>query len=92
MGDSLATSPKNIDAYAPLHEKMSAQRESGYQMQPGDPVLGAVAIIKALTSEHPPLHLLLGSDAYEAAMKQLHSLKSEFEVWKELTFSTDIKE
>lgn len=92
LGDSLATSPKNIDAYAPLREKMSTQRETGHQSQPGNPALGAAAIIKAVTSEHPPLHLLLGSDAYEAAMKQVHALKSEFEVWKELTFSTDIKE
>lgn len=92
LGDSLATSPKNIDAYASLHEKMSAQRESAHRAQPGDPVLGTTAIIKAVTSEHPPLHLLLGSDAYEAAMKQVHALKSEFEAWKELTFSTDIKQ
>ena len=77
LGDSMVTSSKFIDAYLSLHEKFSTQRKSGHRSQPGDPALGAAAIIQAVTSEHPPLHLLLGSDAYDAAIKQVDALKNE---------------
>lgn len=38
--------------------------------QPGDPVRAAAAIIKAVTAENPPLHLLLGRLAYDVANKK----------------------
>ncbi len=42
-----------------------------------------------MKAEHPPLRLLLGSDAYQLAQTKLESLRSGFEQWKDLTQSTD---
>ena len=60
--------------------------------QPGDPVLAAEAIIKAITPENPPLHLLLGKFAYEAAKAKLDNLRKDFEAWREVPLSSDFPE
>jgi NAD(P)-dependent dehydrogenase (short-subunit alcohol dehydrogenase family) len=57
--------------------------------QPGDPARAADAIIEAITSKHPPLHLLLGQIAYERATAKLADLRTEFETWRDVTLSTD---
>jgi NAD(P)-dependent dehydrogenase (short-subunit alcohol dehydrogenase family) len=57
--------------------------------QPGDPVRAAEAIIQAVTSENPPLHLLLGKFAYEHATAKLDNLRKEFETWREVALSCD---
>ena len=46
--------------------------------QPGDPVRAVHAIVKAVESAHPPHHLLLGNNAFEAAMAKLEELRNEF--------------
>ena len=72
-------------------QRRRASRERSGKQQ-GDPVRGAEAIVTAVMSEHPPLHLLLGKPAYELAQKKLDALKSDFEQWKESTFSADFPE
>ena len=91
LGNSMTVSPRTIDADAPLREQLLLQPESRNGAQLGNPALGAAAIIKAVTSKKPPRHLLLGSDACQSTMKQLEVFKKEFEAWRELTFSTDIR-
>jgi len=54
-------------------------------------VRAAQAIVKAVTSENPPLHLLLGSFAYEQATAKLDNLRKEFETWREVTVGADFK-
>ena len=46
--------------------------------QSGDPVRAVHAIVKAVESAHPPHHLLLGNNAFEAAMAKLEELRKEF--------------
>lgn len=60
--------------------------------QPGDPVRAAEAIIKAVTSKNPPLRLLLGKFAHEAATAKLDNLRKDFEAWREVTLSSDFPE
>src|SRR5580700_4578213 len=57
--------------------------------QPGDPVKAAAALLHIASLPNPPLRLLLGSDAYNAA--EQHALqKLELDrKWKDLSFSTD---
>lgn len=57
--------------------------------QPGDPLRAAAALLELVSMEHPPLRILLGSEAYEAA--QTHDLaKIESDrKWKALSCSTD---
>jgi NAD(P)-dependent dehydrogenase (short-subunit alcohol dehydrogenase family) len=57
----------------------------------GDPDLAAAAILEIADAEHPPLHLLLGSDALRGAKKRLAAVQSELEQWAPLTLSTDFR-
>ncbi|WP_199724178.1 MULTISPECIES: hypothetical protein [unclassified Corallococcus] len=40
----------------------------------------------------PPLHLVLGSDAFELSQQKLDALKAEDQKWKDLSVSTDFPE
>jgi hypothetical protein len=51
--------------------------------------LAAEAIIKAVTAEHPPLHLPLGALAMERASAKLEAMRNEFAAWRDLALSTD---
>lgn len=69
-----------------------AQRDSFLNSpgtQPGDPALAARAIVQVIRTGNAPRRLLLGKDAYEQAIEKINSLRTEFDEWKELTFSTD---
>jgi hypothetical protein len=55
-----ASAGKAIEYLGTLHGK-----------QIGDPVRGALAILAAVDSDTPPLHLLLGSDALRRAREKL---------------------
>ena len=57
--------------------------------QPGDPAKAADVLIHLASLEHPPLRLLLGSDAFHAAeQNDLAKMKSDH-ASRDLTFSTD---
>ncbi|HEU4680005.1 MAG TPA: hypothetical protein VFS35_10820, partial [Terrimicrobiaceae bacterium] len=56
--------------------------------QPGDPALAAGAIIRAVESKEPPLHLVLGADALERAHAKLERLLDELDQWKPVSLST----
>ncbi len=84
-------SPKIIEDYSSTAGQARVWSKQHHQKQQGDPYLGAKAIVKAVTSEHPPLHLLLGADAYQEATKYLTVLRQEIETWREVTCSTDFK-
>jgi NAD(P)-dependent dehydrogenase (short-subunit alcohol dehydrogenase family) len=57
--------------------------------QPGDPVRAAKAIIDAVESENPPLHLLLGVAALKGARNKLEVLKKDFDTWEDTTTGAD---
>ncbi|MFZ4115361.1 MAG: oxidoreductase [Chthoniobacterales bacterium] len=89
--DALGASQKIIEDYIPTVGKARVWSAHGDGKQNGDPLLAAQAILKVVTSEHPPLHLLLGTDAYHEAIDHLNMLRQEIEAWREVTLSTDIK-
>jgi NAD(P)-dependent dehydrogenase (short-subunit alcohol dehydrogenase family) len=60
--------------------------------QPGDPEKLVAALIKLSNEQNPPVHLLMGPDAYQIVMQKRNAEQEEFEVWKELTLSTDLDE
>ena len=80
-----------IDVYAKTSGALRTWGEKGHGTQRGDPKLGAEAIVNAVTSQYPPLHLLLGPDAYKDTIEHLDAQRREFEAWREVTHSTDIK-
>jgi NAD(P)-dependent dehydrogenase (short-subunit alcohol dehydrogenase family) len=57
--------------------------------QPGDPAKAAAAVIYITSLPEPPLHLLLGSDAYNAAERQAADRLASDREWKSLSISTD---
>jgi NAD(P)-dependent dehydrogenase (short-subunit alcohol dehydrogenase family) len=88
-GRSVIESKTIIDDYADTAGKRRAQARGYSGNQPGDPVRGAAAIIRAVEADQPPLRLLLGSDAYELVLAKIDVMGKNFEKWRELTFSTD---
>ncbi len=56
--------------------------------QPGDPRKAAIAIVKAVEAESPPLHLLLGADALLHVGRKLGALQAEIAEWAPLSLST----
>jgi NAD(P)-dependent dehydrogenase (short-subunit alcohol dehydrogenase family) len=58
--------------------------------QPGDPEKLVAALINLSNEQNPPVHLLMGPDAYQIVMQKRASEQEEFETWKELTLSTDL--
>ncbi|MBT2562101.1 SDR family NAD(P)-dependent oxidoreductase [Pedobacter sp. ISL-68] len=60
--------------------------------QIGDPEKAAAAMISLASMPNPPLHLLLGNDAFQRANNKVESLQKEFRDWKAITISTDFDE
>lgn len=57
--------------------------------QIGDPEKAAAAMISLASMPNPPVHLLLGNDAFQRANTRLAALQKEFNDWKAITISTD---
>ncbi len=57
--------------------------------QPGDPVRAAEAILAAVESPNPPLHLLLGKAALRGARLKLDQLRADFDAWEATTVGAD---
>jgi NAD(P)-dependent dehydrogenase (short-subunit alcohol dehydrogenase family) len=58
--------------------------------QPGDPDKLASALITISKEQNPPVHLVMGPDAYQIIMQKRAAEQEEFEAWKALTLSTDL--
>jgi NAD(P)-dependent dehydrogenase (short-subunit alcohol dehydrogenase family) len=56
--------------------------------QPGDPVKGAKAIIKAISSKNPPLRLVLGKVALDGIREKLKSMEQNLAYWEAVTIDT----
>jgi NAD(P)-dependent dehydrogenase (short-subunit alcohol dehydrogenase family) len=89
LGGSMAFTEARLPEYEATAGKARTYQKENNGAQAGDPVRGAEAIVAAVTGPNPPLHFLLGQNAYDRAMKKVGDLKSEFEKWREVTVSTD---
>lgn len=87
--DSLVTPKTEMAEYQSARDSQRLHQEQIRDNQPGDPEKGAAAIIKVASVENPPVHLLLGSDAFEYAHNKADAMKAEFDTWKELSTSTN---
>ncbi|MGC8517414.1 MAG: oxidoreductase [Steroidobacteraceae bacterium] len=78
-----------LSDYAPsagaVHERLAAMAGR----QPGDPARAAAAIIAAVRAEQPPLHLVLGPDAYQRTREVLEAFLAELQAWKTVSLGTD---
>jgi hypothetical protein len=46
-------------------------------------------ILKAVDSEHPPLHLPLGPAAHAMADRKLTAFRKDIDAWRKLAIATD---
>jgi NAD(P)-dependent dehydrogenase (short-subunit alcohol dehydrogenase family) len=91
-GPSMRQSATVIDDYAGTAGARRTATLDTHGRQPGDPARAAEAVITAVTSDEPPLRLLLGAAAYQVATARLDTLRTTFDAWRELTLSTDYQE
>lgn len=91
-GRSMRSSGRRIEAYkAVVQDRLDMIAiYSGHQ--PGDPVRGAEAIIRAVESEHPPLNLILGAFGVKAVRDKLARLSAEIDMWEPVSLGADFPE
>ena len=56
--------------------------------QLGDPAKAAAALLEIAAAPNPPLHLLLGEDAYGMAEAKIKNLQADMAPWKTLALAT----
>jgi NAD(P)-dependent dehydrogenase (short-subunit alcohol dehydrogenase family) len=76
----------DYDVTAGESRRAIAQRSG---RQPGDPRKAAAAIIQAIESDRPPLHLVLGPDALRRAGEKLEALQAEILKWEPVSAGTN---
>lgn len=75
-----------IADYAGTTGKQRARERDG--LQPGDPALGARAIVTMAQAAQPPLRLPLGADAFAANQHKLAQVTAEMAAWQALGEAT----
>ncbi|MCA8019126.1 oxidoreductase [Burkholderia metallica] len=88
-GRSMSRTPRSIADYDALFDPIRQAREERSGKQLGDPAKAARAMLAAIASDHPPAHLLLGSDALRLVRGKLAALDEEIRAWEAVTVSTD---
>jgi NAD(P)-dependent dehydrogenase (short-subunit alcohol dehydrogenase family) len=88
-GRSMTRTPRSIADYDALFDPVRQAREEKNGKQLGDPHKAARAMLAVIDAEHPPAHLLLGSDALGLVRKKLAELENEIRAWETVTISTD---
>jgi NAD(P)-dependent dehydrogenase (short-subunit alcohol dehydrogenase family) len=88
-GRSMTRTPRSIADYDEVFDPVRKAREEKSGKQLGDPVKAARAMLTAIAAEHPPAHLLLGSDALALVRNKLTAFDEEVRSWEAVTVSTD---
>jgi short-subunit dehydrogenase len=88
-GRSMMRTPRSIADYDAIFDPVRQAREEKNGKQLGDPNKAARAMLTAIDADHPPAHLLLGSDALDLVRKKLSALEEAFRAWETVSVSTD---
>jgi NAD(P)-dependent dehydrogenase (short-subunit alcohol dehydrogenase family) len=78
-GRSMVRSARSISDYDAVFNPIRKARKSRSGHQPGDPAKAGKVVAEFLTASEPPLHLLLGPDAFDQVRKELDTLRSELQ-------------
>jgi NAD(P)-dependent dehydrogenase (short-subunit alcohol dehydrogenase family) len=87
-GRSLAAPEQLIDDYALITSPFLQWLQEMDGKQPGDPDQAAIAMIKVVESNNPPLRLALGADAVGMIEAKLESVKTELDAWRQVSLDT----
>ena len=85
-GTSMSEHPIS-DAYRPVIEPAVARLRATDGNQPGDPARIARVLIDLAEHPEPPVHLLLGADAFAVAQAQAHRLAASDAEWRAVSES-----
>ncbi|MBN3752088.1 oxidoreductase [Paraburkholderia sp. Tr-20389] len=88
-GRSMRRTPRSIADYDDIFNPIRKAREEKSGKQLGDPTKAARAMLAVMAADHPPAHLLLGSDALGFVREKLSTSKTEIDAWEATTVSTD---
>jgi NAD(P)-dependent dehydrogenase (short-subunit alcohol dehydrogenase family) len=91
-GRSLLESKTVIQDYDSTAGERRRQSRNNSGKQVGDPERAATAIIQAVSSDNPPLRLVLGKPALGLAHKKLESVRENLNAWEKTTLSADYPE
>jgi NAD(P)-dependent dehydrogenase (short-subunit alcohol dehydrogenase family) len=86
---SIQATSRPIEAYLETAGKQRALFAAHQGREPGDPARAALAIIKAVESDTPPLHLLLGASTLQRIEAELDRGRRELEAWRATTVWVD---
>jgi NAD(P)-dependent dehydrogenase (short-subunit alcohol dehydrogenase family) len=89
LGGSLAMAQKEMPEYQATAGQTRQYQQTNHGAQAGDPVRAAQAIVDAVVSGKPPLHLVLGKLAYQRTTAKLEALRKEMDAWREVGLGTD---
>jgi NAD(P)-dependent dehydrogenase (short-subunit alcohol dehydrogenase family) len=89
-GGSLNLAKKLMTEYDGTPAAMPrGMREHYYGTEPGDPAKAAAAIVTAVESPKPPLHLLLGPDALNYVRHKLAAFNEDMSAWESVSAGTN---
>jgi short-subunit dehydrogenase len=88
-GRSMIRTKRTISDYDRLMDPIRKARQEKSGNQPGDPAKAAQVLLRIIETENPPIHLLLGSDAFKFVQDKLEELTKEFGLWEMVTRSTN---
>lgn len=86
---SLRLAKQPIAAYKEARELEVIHEQQIIGNQPGDPEKAAAALIRVAALDEKPLHLFLGSDAYNMAKGKIETLQKELAAYEAVSVSTD---
>jgi NAD(P)-dependent dehydrogenase (short-subunit alcohol dehydrogenase family) len=90
--DSMALPANPIADYEEARRSQDFHVNGMNGQQQGDPEKAAEALVKVASAAEPPLHLFLGTDAYEVANAKIAALQKDLSAWQEVTLSTNLEQ
>lgn len=91
-GHSIRVVKAPIDAYAATAAARRTKLAANHGRQAGDPVRGALAIIRIAEMRDPPLRLALGKEAVYRLRKKMTTFLRELEQWEAESVAADFPE
>ena len=88
-GRSVKQTRNEIKDYAATSGANRQRITASSGQQPGDPARAATAIIEAVLSDNPPLRLVLGQWALDAAYAKLDQVSRELDAWEQVARNAD---
>lgn len=86
---SFVTPKKGLAAYQNVRDSEALHQQQINGQQPGDPAKAADAMIRVAGEANPPLHFILGEDAFGLAQSKIAAFSDELETWKSVSVSTN---